>query len=120
MTTITRSTDAQSITPDLVLNEWITENETQTKVHHILGRPDVDVTLRPASDATGTMQLFFLTHAAAEAARAFHTAAAAFAITGTDVRLPARYVPQGGIRKAQQQPQDKRWVVEIRFQELRP
>lgn len=118
MTTITRSIDGQTVTPALVLTEWSTENEAQTIVHHILGRPDVDVTLRPAHDATGTMRLFFLSHAAADAAVQFHLAAATFSITTTDARLPARYVPQGGIRKAQQT-LASRWVVEITFQELR-
>jgi len=118
VTTIARSTDGQTIEPDLVLTEWTTENEAQTIVHHILGRPDVVVTLRPATDAAGTMQLFFLSHAAAEAARQFHLAAATFTITSTDARLPARYVPQGGIRKVQQTI-SSRWVLEVAFQELR-
>lgn len=118
-TTISRSSDAQTITPDLVLTEWSTENEARTIVHHILGRPDVDVTLRPATDATGTLRLFFMTHAQAEAARLFHLAAATFAVTTTDERLPTRYVPQGSIRKVQQSVNAKRYVVEVPFQELR-
>ncbi|KTR77430.1 hypothetical protein NS234_07440 [Microbacterium oxydans] len=119
MTAITRSTDAQTVAPDLVLTEWVTENEVQTIVHRVLGRPDVDVTLRPAIDATGTMRLFFMNQAAAEAARRFHLATATFRTITTDARLPARYVPQGVIRNAQQNVNDKRWVLEIQFQELR-
>ncbi|MFB4348481.1 hypothetical protein [Microbacterium sp. CR_7] len=119
MTTISRSTDAQTIVPDLVLNEWETENEAQSIVHPILGSADVAVTLRPARDATGVMRLFFLTHAAAEQARLFHTAAATFATSSDDVRLPALYVPQGGIRKAQQA-NDARWIIQIQYQEIRP
>lgn len=118
MTTISRSNDGQTITPDLVLNEWVTENEAQTLVHKILGRGDVDLTLRPALDATGTLRLFFLSHADADAARRFHLAPASFSVATTDVRLPARYVPIGGIRKAQQV-NDARWVIEVNFQELR-
>ncbi|MCZ4301276.1 hypothetical protein [Microbacterium oxydans] len=118
MTTITRNSDAQTIVPDLVLNEWETQNEAQTVVHKILGRPDVDVTLRPAIDAAGTMRLFFLTQAQAEAARLFHLPASTFSVATTDARLPARYVPQGQIRKAQQA-NDARWIIEVEFQELR-
>lgn len=119
MTTITRSSDTATLTPDLVLTEWADENEPQTIVHRILGRQDVVVTLRPALDATGTMRLFFLTLAAAREAQAFHRAAATFTTDGSDERLPAEYVPRR-IRKAQQPDNSKRWIVEIEFQELTP
>ncbi|MFD8769558.1 hypothetical protein [Microbacterium oxydans] len=118
MTVVARSTDAQTISPDLVLTEWVTENEPQSIVHRILGRSDVDVTLRPALDATGTLRLFFLDHTHAEQARAFHLAAAWFAVTTTDARLPAQYVPNGPIRKAEQE-NNARWVIEVPFQEIR-
>lgn len=117
-TTIRRQGAAGTITPDLVLRGHITENEARSIVHEIPGSTDVAVTLRPASPATGSMQLLFMDHTAAEAARQMHLTAHAF-IVETDLDfLPAAYVPQGAIRKAQQDNQH-RWVLELQYQEVR-
>lgn len=116
-TTFTRSIDAATITPALVLGSFESEDPVQTLVHVIPGRETPDVTLRPAQASTGVMRLFFLSHAQADAARVFHRAAAVFG-TGSDMEwLPAAYVPQRGIRRAQQD-HAGRWVIEIPYQEI--
>lgn len=117
-TTITRSTDASSIVPTLVLGGWESADEPQSLVHRILGREDPDVTLRPASARTGTLRMLFWDSESAEAARAFHRAAATFR-TVTDMHwLPAAYVPNGPIRPAQQETNQERWILDVPFQEI--
>ncbi|OJU42016.1 MAG: hypothetical protein BGN97_04480 [Microbacterium sp. 69-10] len=117
-TTITRSTDAASIIPELVLNGWDSTDEPRTIVHEILGRETPDVTLRPAAPRSGTLRLLFPDAASAEVARKFHRAAAVFTTVSTLAWVPAAYVPAGGIRTAQQE--GRRWVLEVPFQEVAP
>lgn len=118
-TIISRSIDATVVEPRMVLDPWESENEPGTKVHSILGRPDVDVTLAPARDRTGTLRLLFWDAVSAEAARKFHTAAATFSAASDLPWVPARYVPNGTIA-LRQQPNRNRWVLEVPFQELAP
>lgn len=118
VTTITRSTDAASIIPSLVLDGWQSEDEPQTIVHPILGSERVDITLRPARARTGTLRLLFWDAAAAEAARVFHRAPALFYTFSDMVWLPAVYVPNGPVRPAQRAENLKRWVLEVPFQEV--
>lgn len=117
--TITRSTDAATITPHLVVGPYRADDEAQSLVHDILGATFPDVTLRPAHSAGGTMQILFLTPEAGEAARLFHRPAATFSITGSHLMLPGRYVPQGSIGRAQQGIAGL-WVLDIGFRELAP
>lgn len=117
MTTISRSSDATTVTPELVLDEWASDNEPQTRIHTILGRSDVDLTLRPARARTGTLRLLFWDAASAEAARQFHCAAATFTTANTLPWVPAAYVPNGSIHPAQQQNRS-RWILEVPFQEI--
>lgn len=119
-TTITRSTDGTVVTPTLVLGEWASEDEPGTLVHPVLGREYPDVTLRPAQASTGTMRLFFMDFAAADAARRFHRAPAVFRAVTDIPWLPAAYVPNGPLRRAQQSENMLRWVLEVPFQEVEP
>lgn len=118
MTTITRTSDAATVVPTLVLSNWSSDDEPQTLVHPILGREFPDVTLRPAMARTGTLRLFFWDYAAADAARKFHHAAAVFRTVTDMAWLPRAYVPNGPIRCTQQAENAARWVLEIPFQEL--
>lgn len=119
MTTIGRSTDTTTITPTLVLGGWETEDEPQTIVTPILGSESVAVSLRPAAPSTGRLQLLFWDYASADAARIFHRAAAIFTTDRDLPWLPAAYVPNGPIRKVQQDSR-ARWVLEVPFVELQP
>lgn len=96
----------------------MTENEARSIVHEIPGSEDVAVTLRPAAPATGTLKLLFMDHASAEAARALHLSAHALTVETDLDYLPDAYVPQGAIRKLQQD-SVKRWVLEVPYQEIR-
>lgn len=117
-TTITRSNDAASIVPELVLNEWESGDEPRTVIHEVLGREMPDVTLRPASSRGGTLRLLFADAAAAEAGRQFHRAAAVFTTISTLPWVPAAYVPAGPIRTTQQA--GSRWLIEVPFREVAP
>jgi hypothetical protein len=118
-TTISRTTDATTVVPDLVLNDWESDTEPQTIAHPILGSSDVAVTLRPARLITGRMRMLFSTAATAETARAFHTAAAVFHTTSDLSWVPASYVPLPTITLTQQ-PGNRRWVLVVPFQEVSP
>lgn len=119
-TIITRTADAATTTPDLVMLHE-DASEAASVVHPIIGSEDVDVTLRPARRPTGTLRLLYLTHADATAARELHRAASTFTIDSPDMPwLPARYVPQGAIGRVQQAQNVKRWMIEVGYQELAP
>lgn len=105
-------------TPDLVLG-WDSSRQSRTVVHDVLGRPDPDVTLRPASTRTGTLRLFFLDLATAVACEEAHAAATIWTLSTADV-LPAtmRYVVDGQIRLTSDGPAHARWVLEAPFREI--
>lgn len=65
--TITHSTGV--ITP-VSMPLWESTNEARTIMHPILGRPDDDVTFRPAALRKGTLTLVFADSATAYSARA--------------------------------------------------
>lgn len=118
-TVISRSTDASTITPDVVML-FEGEDEPGTVVHQIPGREFPDVTLAPPLSSTGTLRLLFRTFEAAEGARQFHRAAATFTIVSDKPWLPDSYVPQGKVGRAQQAADPGRWVLEIPYQEISP
>lgn len=115
-TTFYRSTDAVTVTPDLVM-PWEADDEVRTLVHPILGNPYPDITLREAAASTGTMRLFFLSFNTAETARLFFRAPALFTTTSELGWMPARFVPQDRINRAQQDPLTARWILTVPFQE---
>jgi len=118
VTTISRSTDATTIVPELVLRGWESTDEAGTLVHPIIGAEWPDVSLRPAAARTGTMRMLFASPADAEAARVFHRAPAVFTTASTLLWVPAAYVP---VRvRPMQQDGPHRWIVEVEFQEVQP
>ena len=119
-TVISRSTDAVTVVPDQV---QIFEDDVTpgTVVHDAIGLTYPEVTLRPAKSPTGVLKMFFLTHEAAHLARAFHMAAATFSIVSETMPwLPANFVPQGSIRRVQQEESSRRWVLAVGYRELAP
>lgn len=119
MTTITRDTDSVSFEPALVL-VWTDSAEVGTLVHPIPGRYFPDVTLREAYAPSGTMRLLFMTSAEAMAAFEILLAASTFSATSDLDWMPAAFVPQGTITRAQQTDGKGRWVLEVGFQEIAP
>lgn len=116
---ITRSTDAATVTPFLVLGPFEDEADGQSIVHDILGSSDSDVTLRPASTPTGSVELFFLTWDDAQAAREFHRAPAVFTLADPDAGFfPSSYI-MTRVSRAQQDAR-ARWVVTVEYREVTP
>lgn len=119
MTTISDGTT--TITPELVLG-YETAQAGRNIVHDILGRPDPDVSLAPAALRAGTLNLFFLTAADADACRKLHARAAVFTYSATDTASTSmRYVlDSAGIGQALEDQTRKRWTVTIAYREVAP
>lgn len=117
MSTIITS-GATVLTPELILL-FEDESEAGTLVHPKLGTSNPDVTLRRAAAPTGKLRLLFLTAEEAQSARDAHMAAAVFTIVTDEVTwLPSSYVPNGSIRRVQQNDDRDRWVLEVDYQEV--
>ena len=109
------------ITPHLVLG-WDSARESRTHVHPVLGRPDPEVTVRPAALRAGTLRLFFLTYAEAAAAEAAHAEAGVWDLDATPDTpgLVGRYVVAGPLALRTDGEAHARWLLEVGFQEVGP
>lgn len=118
MTTITWGT-AEAITPELVTG-YDPARELRTIAHDILGSPAVALTLRPAGLRTGTLELFFTTHAAAADAEAQHALPRVFTITDPPVPgMVLRYVAADGrLELRQAEPGMPPWLLRVPFREV--
>lgn len=121
-------TGSTVIAPTLILG-YESSRPGGAIVHPIIGRPDPDVTLRPAGRRTGTLELLFAgeelaaNEAAAAAAEAAHATPAVFTLTSTDrPSLAMSYVVPATGRIARQLDAATRnaWTVRIDFHEVAP
>lgn len=119
MTTVIVSASAV-ITPTAV-TDLSTSRESRNNVHDILGRPDPDITVRPAASRNGTLELLFAgagSEDASAAAEQAHATGQAFTIV-TDDRpsLAFSYVPSGRLERALT---DNRggWTVAVGYREV--
>lgn len=111
---------AGTITPEVV-DGYEAVRQARSIVHNIIGRPDPDVTFRPAGLRSGTLSLVFATSARA------HAAASVLAVPGrfnlTDVAVPEvsmAFVVAGGEISVQLDSATRTvWTVTIPFQEVR-
>jgi hypothetical protein len=118
--TTTITSGINTIAPHLVLG-WSSNQESRTVVHAIMDRPDPDVTLKPASARTGTLQLLFLSATAADAARALLGTGAIFTVAGAETWLDGfRFVPAGTLGAALEDATRGLWVVAADFAEVLP
>ncbi|WP_025159367.1 hypothetical protein [Leifsonia aquatica] len=115
----TISDGATTLTPELVIG-YSTQQDGRNSFHDILGRGDPDVSLAPAAMRVGTLNLFFLTEADADACRRLHARAAVFTYTATDNPTTSmRYVlDAGGIGPALDDQTRQRWTVAIAYREV--
>lgn len=89
-------------------------------VHPIVGRSDVEATLRPAGLAAGTLTLIFPSRATAFAAEAAHRAVGIFTLTDTDVpEASMSYIVQGQIVLSLP-PGGSLWQLAVGFQQVLP
>lgn len=119
MTTITHSTGI--ITPTIV-DGYRAKSTGRSIVHRIIGRPDPDVSYRPASLRSGQLTCVFAHEATA------HAAAAAFAIpqpltlNDPDVAIGMTFVvPDGGLIEVELDDATRGvWLVRVDFEEVLP
>lgn len=118
---ITHSTG--EITP-AVVNGFAATRPAPSVVHTILGRPDPDITYRPAGLRAGTLKLVFETGAEAAAAESVLGAPQVFVLSDPDV--PEVYMPfvvadgdgSGEIRSTLDDETQTVWTLEVPFQEV--
>lgn len=80
----TISDGTTTITPDLVLGPYSASQASRNVFHDILGRPDPDVSLAPASLRRGTLQALFVDEGTADAARDMLAAASIYTYVEPD------------------------------------
>ena len=106
-------------TPVLVIG-YESKRASRNVLHEVIGRPDPDVTLRPASLRTGTLTMLYATEAAAAACETMHQAAVVLTITDDDLATAGMsYVVSGSITRALTDSR-KLWTVAVDYQEVQP
>ena len=93
--------------------------QSGNKLHAIIDRPDVDVTLKAAGLRTGTLTFGYLTYAAALVCEEMH--AQPDVVTLTDDSVPGvamTYVATGGITTSLDDESRAAWTVAVEFQEV--
>lgn len=105
-----------SITP-FAVTEYKVEQQAGNIVHHILGRTDPDITLRPTGLRTGILTLIFTTAAAADDARRQHATGTVFTLTSDAVpALNMSYVLAGALGTIHGNA--NQWTLAVDFQEV--
>jgi hypothetical protein len=118
MTTISDGTT--TLTPLSVLG-WSSSRESRSRVHRPIGRPDPDVTLRPAALRTGTLRVLCADEAAAVAMEELHAAGRVLTLADPDVSaVGMAYMVSGALSSDLDPMTLSRWVVSADFTEVLP
>ncbi|KNY06868.1 hypothetical protein [Microbacterium sp. GCS4] len=119
MTTITHS--AGVITPTIV-DGYRASRAARTIVHRIIGRPDPDVSYRPASLRSGQLTCVFAVEADAHAAEAVFSVPQPLTLNDTDVSIGMTFiVPEGGSIEVELDDETRDvWLVRVDFEEVVP
>lgn len=118
MTTITSGT--LTFTPELV-TAWAVSQESRNVVHAIIGRTDPDVTLKPASSRTGTLEMLFTSATLAETARGILANGTIFTISDSETWLDGfNFVMSGNISTALEDETRNLWILTADFTEVIP
>ncbi|WP_433586364.1 hypothetical protein [Microbacterium hydrocarbonoxydans] len=114
--TVNDGTGATS-SPALVLG-YKTSRQSQNIVHDIIGGGIAVTLIRPRPRA-GTLELFYLTEAAAFDALAKHARESTFTLTDTErPSVNMTYATEGAIDLALDDQGRKRWIVSVGYQEV--
>jgi hypothetical protein len=88
-------------------------------VHPIIGSENPAITFRPAGPRRGTLSIFCLTEAEAVATVDLHAKPGSFDYIDTDVSSAAMtYVPVDDIRATLDAGTQKRWIVDVPYQQV--
>ena len=115
---ITISSGTLTFSPELI-TAWETSQESRNVIHAIIGKSDPDVTLKPSSTRTGTLELLFLSASAANTARGVLAAGTVFTISGSESWLNGiDFVMSGSISTALVDDTRKEWTISADFTEV--
>ena len=116
MTTISSGT--LTFTPELVTS-WETTQESRNVLHTIIGKADPDVTLKPASTRSGTLEMLFTSATAANTARGILANGTIFTISGSETWLNGLdFVMSGSISTALEDETRNLWTISADFTEV--
>lgn len=116
MTTITHTVG--EITPEVV-DGYEAASEARSIAHTILGRPDPDITFRPAGLRRGTLSLVFADAATAAAAYAILTIPQVFTLNDDEAAFGMVFVVTGGDVQLTLDPETRVvCIVTVPFQEV--
>ena len=108
---------SESTEPTLVLG-YDTEQESMNQVYDIIGGGIAVALVRPRP-RSGTLRLFYLTEADADAARELHTRETTFSLVSSErSSIAMTYVLDGRLRVELDEETRDRWVVEVGYQEI--
>lgn len=112
---------ADTINPTLVLG-YSDASDGGNIVHHILGRANPDVTLRPGNVRTGTLTLGFqsaTSEADSAAARALLNSGGVFSILSPERgTVEMSFVRYGRVTRELDDQSRDAWIVTVEFQEV--
>lgn len=107
-----------TFSPELITG-WTAGQESRNVIHNIIGRPDPDVTLKPAGTRTGTLEMLFLTATAATTARDVLANGTIFTITDSESWLNGlKFVMSGNISSALEDETRNMWTITADFTEV--
>jgi hypothetical protein len=108
-----------TLAPDVV-SELSTQRESRSNVHVVLGRPDPDITLRPASLRTGRLQMVFADEAESLTAEQLHSSGVVLALASPErPSLDMSYIVTGRVERDQDTTRTA-WTVTVEYQEVTP
>jgi hypothetical protein len=105
----------------VLITAWSVSQESRNVVHTIIGRNDPDITLKPATTRTGTLELLFSSASAANTARGILANGTVFTITDSETWLNGLdFVMSGNISTALEDETRKMWTIQADFTEVIP
>lgn len=117
-TTITRVSDSETTTPDLVLG-YESARQSRNIIHELI--EGIAATLVAANPRSGDLHLFYTAEADAWAALELHSTADVFTLTDTDIpAIGMSYVLAGNVGIALDGATRAQWAVTVPYQEIEP
>lgn len=116
----TITSGASTITPTIV-TDYSSEREAQSLVHVILGSPNPDITLRPATLRKGRLELGFhgaSSEADSKTALDLLATSVTFNLVSSDrTSIPMLFVVQGRVSRVLEDVSRGAWLVSFEYQE---
>jgi len=114
----TISSGTLTFTPELI-TAWETSQNSRNVIHDIIGKSDPDVTLKPASTRSGTLEMLFLSASAANSARGVLANGTIFTISDSETWLNGLdFVMNGTISAALEDTTRDLWTITADFVEV--